>query len=89
MNDTNIHVRIEPLPESESLGDFRATPRTTAQTAQLYWDVYFNDRSVGQLDGISAWQVKQVLRAMCKVQICANKDTKAEIRKALGVNDPL
>lgn len=86
MNETNIHVRIKPLPESERLGGFRATPRVTTRTDQIYWDVYFNDRSVGQLDGISVWQVKQVLRAMTKVEDLAADDTRAEIRTVLGVN---
>jgi hypothetical protein len=84
MTSTNVYAHPEPLPESERLGDFRATPRTTAQTAQLYWDVYLKDRSVGQLDGITARQVRQVLRVMCKVQELSADDTRAEIRRALG-----
>lgn len=84
MNDTSIRANIEPLPETFSLGPFRAQPRRTAQTGQLYWDVYFSDRSVGQLDGLTAHQAAQAVRAMLKVEILADKDTKADIRKALG-----
>lgn len=84
MTETNVYVGAK-LPETQSVGGFRAVPRNTVQTGQLYWDVYFGDRSVGQLDGITARQVTQVMRAMCKVQDLAAGDTRSEIRKALGI----
>ena len=88
MSETNVYVHPAPLPATCSLGDFRATPRVTAQSGQLYWDIYFSDRSVGQLDGLTGWQVSQVLRAMCKAQEMTAGDTRAEIRKALGITQP-